>query len=118
MSKSSSQSRNGYDYPSMCRALAAWLMDESKGTHRALKRGETADRLLEMAALLTASEKQPSKEESERLDAYRAALVNLCQQNGGRIIVTTPELTPPGSLLWRWVPEGLEFRFHKDGEPQ
>ena len=56
-------------------------------------------------------------EESERLEAYRAALVNLCQQNGGGIIVKTPPLTPAGSLLWRWIPEGLEFRFTEDGEP-
>ena len=54
-------------------------------------------------------------EEEERLNAYRAALVNLCQQNGGTLFVKTPELTQPGSLLWRWTPEGLGFRFTQDG---
>lgn len=56
-------------------------------------------------------------EAEERLNAYRAALVNLCQQNGGRFTVQTPYTTPPGSLLWRWTPEGLEFRFTPDGVP-
>ena len=53
-----------------------------------------------------------------RLDAYRAALINLCQQNGGSLKVSTPEVTPAGSLLWRWVDDGLEFRFTADGVPQ
>lgn len=53
-----------------------------------------------------------------RLDAYRAALINLCQQNGGSLMVSTPEVTPAGSLLWRWTDNGLEFRFTEDGVPQ
>ena len=55
--------------------------------------------------------------DEERLNAYRAALINLCQQQGGSLFVKTPEVTPPGSLLWRWTDEGLEFRFHPDTTP-
>lgn len=62
-------------------------------------------------------ESSNGSEEEQRLNAYRAALVNLCQQNGGSLLVKTPELTPAGSLLWRWTPDGLEFRFTQDGAP-
>lgn len=44
-----------HDYPALCRSLAAWLIGESQGAHRELKRGETADRLLEIAARLSTS---------------------------------------------------------------
>jgi hypothetical protein len=54
----------------------------------------------------------------DRLNAYRAALANLCLQGGGTLFVKTLDLTPQGSLLHRWNPDGLEFRFHADGEPQ
>ncbi len=54
-------------------------------------------------------------DELARLNAYRAALINLCEQNGGSLVVKTPNVTVAGSLLWRWIPDGLEFRFVKDG---
>lgn len=57
------------------------------------------------------------REDPDRLNAYRAALINLCQENGGALFVRTPDTTPGGTLLWRWTPDGLEFRFVQDGTP-
>ena len=58
-----------------------------------------------------------STEDEERLNAYRAALISLCDQNGGRLFVKTPEFTPPGTIMWHWVPDGIEFRSVPDGAP-
>jgi hypothetical protein len=52
---SADRSVDKHDYAALCRSLAAWLIGESQGAHRELKRGETADRLLEIAAILTPS---------------------------------------------------------------
>ena len=56
--------------------------------------------------------------DEEKLNIYRAAIANLCMQNGGSMIVKTIDVTPPGSLLNRWVEDGIEFRFVPDGVPQ
>lgn len=56
--------------------------------------------------------------DEEKLNTYRAALANLCMQNGGSMIVKTLAVTPPGTLLNRWVKDGLEFHFQPDGRPQ
>ena len=52
--------------------------------------------------------------DEEKLNTYRAALANLCLQNGGCLIVKTLDVTPPGTLMNRWVEDGLEFRFEPD----
>ena len=56
--------------------------------------------------------------DEERLNIYRAALANLCMQNGGTLHVKTLDRTPPGTILNRWVEDGIEFRFMPDGVPQ
>lgn len=52
--------------------------------------------------------------DEERLNIYRAALANLCMQNGGSVVVKTMPRTPPGTLMNRWVEDGIEFRFVSD----
>src|SRR5688500_1930865 len=64
----SSRSRS-HDYPALCRSLASWLLGQSQGEHRELKRDEIADRLLEMAAVLT----QPNTLPASTLKVLRRA---------------------------------------------
>jgi hypothetical protein len=84
-----------HDYPALCRSLAAWLIGESQGAHRELKRGDTADRLLEIAALLSpqaglAERGDDTPHRAVRLDLSleadtRAALITALE-NIGRLI--------------------------------
>lgn len=68
------------EYASLCRSLAAWLLGESQGSHRELKRGETADRLLEIAALIVA------QSSTRGIEKCLAAIWDVCEAQG------TPEL--------------------------
>ena len=54
--------------------------------------------------------------EESTLNLYRAALIALCNDNGGGVVIKTPEMTPPGTIMSRWVDEGVEFKFIADGE--
>ena len=56
------------------------------------------------------------EQERKHLDAYRDALANLVQQNGGHLVVKTP-LAATGTLMWRRTAEGVEFRYVEDGPP-
>lgn len=54
-------------------------------------------------------------EEEQRLNAYRAVIATLCLSNGGTYSIDVPEL-PPGTIMWRWTEDGLEFKFQPDGK--
>lgn len=55
--------------------------------------------------------------DEETLNIYRAALISQCRAAGGQTIIPVPPGTiPAGTLMSRWVEDGIELVFVPDGQ--